>query len=321
MPDAPFHAGERAIQARLGVLDRMHEVGRRVVRDHLPDQHREFYAQLPFVLVGSVDAAGRTWASVMAGEPGFLHSPDPNHLRIAAPPMAGDPLIEGLRPGAPLGLLGIELHTRRRNRMNGRVLRADKGDVLVTVEQTVGNCPKYIQGRVHEWVRSPRDTTPRQTEALTRLDDAAAATIRAADTLFVATQAPADTSGRGHSADVSHRGGRSGFVRIDNDGTLLVPDFSGNLMFMTLGNLQLDPRVGVLFIDFATGDLLSLSGRAEVVWDDPALACFEGAERAWRFHVEAGWRFRDALPLRWQFRDWSPHSLQTGGWGAVEPRR
>ncbi|WP_088287501.1 pyridoxamine 5'-phosphate oxidase family protein [Ideonella sp. A 288] len=311
-PD-PFHSGEKAMQARLGVEERMLDVGRRVIRPYLPEQHREFYAQLPFVLVGSVDALGRPWASVLVGEPGFMRSPDPTHLHIQARPVPGDPLAQGLVPGAPLGFLGIELHTRRRNRMNGRVEAVADGRLTVAVEQTVGNCPQYIQGRETEWARDAGDNTPRDTVALDHLDDAALALVRTADTLFVATRAPAEGEHPG-SADVSHRGGRSGFVRVEDERTLLVPDFTGNFLFMTLGNLQLDPRAGVIFIDFSTGDLLTLTGRAEVVWDGPELEAFEGAERAWRFHIEAGWRLSAALPLRWRFRDWSPNSLITGSW-------
>lgn len=317
-PD-PFHSGEKAVQARLGVEARMLDVGRRVIRPYLPDQHREFYAQLPFVLVGSIDRRGRPWASVLVGEPGFMHSPDPTHLHIHARPVPGDPLEQGLAPGAPLGFLGIELHTRRRNRMNGRVEAVADGRLMVTVEQTVGNCPQYIQGRETEWAREAGDNRPRDTVALDHLDEPALALVRAADTLFVATRAPAEGEHPG-SADVSHRGGRSGFARVEDERTLLIPDFTGNFLFMTLGNLQLDPRAGVIFIDFTTGDLLTLTGRAEVVWDGPELQAFEGAERAWRFHIEAGWRLSAALPLRWRFRDWSPNSLITGSWDEAARR-
>lgn len=318
-PTNPFHSGEQAVQARVGVQERMLDVGRRVIRPYMPDQHRDFFAQLPFVLVGSVDALGRPWASALVGEPGFMHSPDPTHLEIAARPVPGDPLLQGLVPGAPLGFLGIELHTRRRNRMNGRVESVAEGGMRVAVEQTVGNCPQYIQGRETEWARDVHDNMPRGSVALERLDDAALAVVRTADTLFVATRAPAEGSHAG-SADVSHRGGRSGFVRVEDDRTLLVPDFTGNFLFMTFGNLEIDPRAGVLFIDFVTGDLLTLTGRAEVVWEGPELQGFEGAERAWRFHIEAGWRLTEALPLRWRFRDWSPNTLITGSWGEAARR-
>jgi ferredoxin-NADP reductase/predicted pyridoxine 5'-phosphate oxidase superfamily flavin-nucleotide-binding protein len=318
--DEPFHAGELAVHDRLGIRERMRDVGRRVIRPFMPEQHQQFYAQLPMMLVGSVDAAGRPWASVLVGQPGFMRAPDAAHLDIAARPIPGDPLAAGIAPGAALGFLGIELHTRRRNRMNGHVASSTTQGMRVRVDQTVGNCPQYIQGREVRWKRDAADLTPRAVEMLDRLDDEARAHIARADTLFVATHAPPAEGQAARGADVSHRGGRAGFVRVDNERSFLVPDFTGNFFFMTLGNLQVDPRAGVLFIDFATGDLLLLTGRAEVVWHVDELKAFEGAERAWRFHVEAGVRLRDALPLRFDFRDWSPNSLITGTWDEAASR-
>lgn len=303
MPTSPFHAGEVAVQARLGVAARMAEIGARVVRDHLPEQHQRFYEQLPWMLAASVDPAGRPWATVLAGPPGFVQAPDAGHLHIAAAPTPGDPAATGMVAGAPLGLLGIELHTRRRNRVNGELLAVGPDGLRLRVTQTVGNCPQYIQGREVEAVRDATDTRPRAVELVPCLDGAAAALVDTADTLFVATHAA------GAGADVSHRGGPAGFVRRMGSGDLLVPDYPGNRMFMTLGNLQRDGRAGLLFIDFERGDLLTLTGRAEIVWAGAELAALPRAERAWRFRLDAGWWLRDALPLRWRWRDWAPQNL------------
>jgi predicted pyridoxine 5'-phosphate oxidase superfamily flavin-nucleotide-binding protein len=195
----------------------------------------------------------------------------------------------------------------------------------IEVDQSVGNCPQYIQGREFKWVRDAADLQPRGIEALTALDAEARAFIHRSDTLFIATQAPAAADGAdvatGRGADVSHRGGRPGFVQVEDEHTFFVPDFTGNFFFMTLGNLQLNPRAGVLFIDFDTGDLLTLTGTAEVVWGGDELKAFDGAERAWRFRMESGWRLREALPLRWAFRDFSPNSTLTGTWAEAEARR
>ena len=299
----PFHAGEVAVQARLGVAERMDEIGRKVVRDHMPEQHQRFYEQLPMMLAGSVDPAGRPWATLLGGRPGVVQAPDAWHLTFDARPIPGDPAAAGMTAGAALGLLGIELHTRRRNRVNGELVTAGPDGLRLHVKQTVGNCPQYIQGREFDWVRDAADTRPRAIERIDSLDGDAAWLIAAADTLFVATHAgPA-------GADVSHRGGPAGFVVQEDAHTLLVPDYSGNRMFMTLGNLQLDGRAGLLFIDFESGDLLTLTGRAEIVWDGPELDTLGGrAERAWRFHLDEGWWLRDALPLRWRFRDWAPQN-------------
>jgi ferredoxin-NADP reductase/predicted pyridoxine 5'-phosphate oxidase superfamily flavin-nucleotide-binding protein len=323
--DNPFHAGEQAVHERLGIRERMVDVGQRVIRTAMPEQHQRFYEQLPFMLVGAVDSAGRPWASTLVGRPGFVRAPHAKRLDFHARPIPGDPLAEGLAPGAQLGFLGIELHTRRRNRVNGHVVASDARGFSIEVDQTVGNCPQYIQGREFAWVRDADDLTPRATEPLSALDADARAFIERSDTLFVATQAPAAAgeadvkTGRG--ADVSHRGGRPGFVKVEDERTLLVPDFTGNFLFMTLGNLQLNPRAGVLFIDFDSGDLLTLTGTAEVVWGGDELKAFDGAERAWRFRIEAGWRLREALPLRWAYRELSPHSAITGTWAEAEAKR
>jgi ferredoxin-NADP reductase/predicted pyridoxine 5'-phosphate oxidase superfamily flavin-nucleotide-binding protein len=323
--DNPFHAGEQAVHERLGIRERMVGLGQRVIRTAMPEQHQRFFEQLPFMLAGSVDGAGRPWASVLVGRPGFVQAPGAKRLDFHARPIPGDPLAEGLALGAQLGFLGIELHTRRRNRVNGHVVALDAGGFSIEVDQSVGNCPQYIQGREFKWVRDAADLQPRGTEALRALDADARALIQRADTLFIATQAPAAADGAdvatGHGADVSHRGGRPGFVKIEDEHTFLVPDFTGNFFFMTLGNLQLNPRAGVLFIDFDTGDLLTLTGTAEVVWGGDELKAFDGAERAWRFRAEAGWRLPDALPLRWAFRDFSPNSTLTGTWEEAEARR
>lgn len=312
--DDPFHAGERAVHDRLGIRERVLAVGQRVIRTAMPEQHQRFFEQLPFMLVGSVDPAGRTWASVLVGPPGFVQAPTAQRLDFRARAIPGDPLADGLVEGASLGFLGIELHTRRRNRVNGRVVASDAQGFSLAVEQSVGNCPQYIQGREMQWVRDAADLRPRSIEALGRLDADARRLIDQADTLFIATQAP------GGGADVSHRGGRPGFVKMEDDGSLLVPDFAGNSFFMTLGNLQLNPRAGLLFIDFEHGSLLTLTGTAEVVWDGDALKTFDGAERAWRFRLETGWWLRGALPLRWAYRDESPHSAITGTWAESEAR-
>jgi ferredoxin-NADP reductase/predicted pyridoxine 5'-phosphate oxidase superfamily flavin-nucleotide-binding protein len=317
----PFHPGEQAVQERLGVRGRMRDVGQRVIRTFMPGEHQQFYAQLPFVLVGSVDMAGRPWASVLVGEPGFMQARDERTLDIHARPIPGDPLANGIRTGAPLGFLGIELDTRRRNRMNGQVLAEHAHGFTVRVDQTLGNCPQYIQGREFEWLRPPDDQRPRAVEQLEVLDQEARALIARSDTLFVATHAPAAAGETGRGADVSHRGGRAGFVRVDEDGSFVVPDFTGNFFFMTLGNLQLNPRAGVLFIDYETGELLTLTGTTELIWEGAELAFFAGAERAWRFRPESGRRLRDALPLRWKFRDWSPNSLITGTWEEAARRQ
>ncbi|MCA7961642.1 pyridoxamine 5'-phosphate oxidase family protein [Burkholderia cenocepacia] len=302
---APFHAGELAVQQRAGVTDAASAAGRRGIRRFMPDQHRTFFAQLPFFVLGGVDAHGQSWATLRAGAPGFVTSPDARTLRIAAPALPGDPLAGAWQAGAPLGGLGIEFDTRRRNRVNG-VVRAVDGDALtIAVEQSFGNCAKYIQGRKPTFVA--RDVAaavaPDVSDALSGADRAL---LAQADTFFVASANTSAEAGAARGADVSHRGGMPGFVRVDDAHTLTTPDFSGNRFFNTLGNLQHDPRAGLLFIDFDSGDVLYVAARAEIVWDGPVVASFDGAQRVVRFHVREVRRVRAVLPFRWSAVERAP---------------
>jgi len=307
-PASPFHAGELAVQTRVGVRDKVAVAGLRMIRDAMPQQHRELFAKLPTLVVGSRDAQGRPWASMLAGRPGFIESPGERRLRIGALPAAGDPLARHIAVGAALGLLGIEPQTRRRNRMNGTVLDVDAAGFTVGVEQSFGNCPQYIQAREPQWVDAPAPTLAEDLAG--GLHAAAQALVRRADTLFIASAAPA-------GVDVSHRGGLPGFVRLSHDtsgaSVLSIPDYRGNNMFNTLGNIAAHPHAGLLFFDPASGDLLHLSGRAQIVWDGAELASFVGAQRLLKLSVDAGsWR-PAALPLRWSAPEFAAQLQNPGG--------
>ncbi|OOG44985.1 pyridoxamine 5'-phosphate oxidase family protein [Polaromonas sp. A23] len=304
-----FHAGERAVQARVGVESRMEQLGPRVIRDFMPEQHRAFFEQLPFLIAGTVDADGQPWASVLAQPPGFIRSPDPWHLQVAAQPLQGDPLIHTLVDGAAIGLLGIEPHTRRRNRMNGVVRDVGTSGFTVELSQSFGNCPKYIQAREPVYVQAGASVAAPAVHEARELDDAARRMIAMADTLFIATAYAGDSAeaGRAGGVDVSHRGGRPGFVRVSEDGVLTMPDYAGNFFFNTLGNIAVHPRAGLLLIDFENGDLLYLAVSAEIVWDGPDLAAFEGAQRLLRFRPLSMKRVKASLPLRWGKAELSPY--------------
>jgi len=292
---SPFHPAELALQERFGRRKMLATPGRRFIRDHLIEQHRDFFQQLPFVVVGSVDATGQPWASIVSGEPGFAHSPEPHHLRVSATPHPDDPLAADLAEGSPIALLGIELATRRRNRLNGVVSALDAKGWTVSVVQSYGNCPQYIQSRDLHFVDA---VTPPVVIKGNQLSADDQSLIARADTFFIATSNPRREDGESYGADISHRGGRPGFIRIDDAVTLTVPDYMGNYFFNTIGNLQVNPRAGLLFPNFATGDILMLATHATVIWDGPEVRNFEGAQRLLRFQVNSTIRLPRSLRLR-----------------------
>jgi ferredoxin-NADP reductase/predicted pyridoxine 5'-phosphate oxidase superfamily flavin-nucleotide-binding protein len=312
---SPFHAGERRVQEKLGVREMMESFGRKVIRDHMPEQHRAFYQQLPFITAGHVDADGRVWASILSGRPGFMSPRDDRSMLVATRPADGDPLTASLAVGLRLGFVGMDPASRRRNRLNTRVVQSTDEGFVVEVDQAFGNCPQYIQTRAIEFIREPTEShTPPVAEQLESLDVEARSLIGRADTFFVASASSGAEQGRDGGADASHRGGLPGFVRVDADGVLTIPDYSGNDHYNTLGNFELNPRAGLLFIDFERGDLLMLTGSVEVIWEGAEVNAFRGAERLWKFKLERGLRLRDRLPMRWSFGEISPNNKLTGSW-------
>ncbi|MFM0212009.1 pyridoxamine 5'-phosphate oxidase family protein [Paraburkholderia sediminicola] len=313
--ESPFHAAEIVAQRRAGVSEEA-AAGSRGIRRYMPDQHRQFFSEQPFMVFGGLDANGQPWASLRAAQPGFVSSPDARTLRIDGGVLPGDPLAGRWQPGMMIGGLGLQAQTRRRNRVNGVVSSVEGDTVMLEVMQSFGNCAKYIQSRTPTFVARGETGTRTPVETATQLSDADRALLASADTFFIASANVGEEAGPARGADVSHRGGMPGFVRIDDATTLTTPDFSGNRFFNTLGNLLHDPRTGLLFVDFASGDLLYVAALAEIIWDGPELANFPLAERLVRFRITEVRRSREALPFRWsevtyapQFR--TPASLAT----------
>jgi predicted pyridoxine 5'-phosphate oxidase superfamily flavin-nucleotide-binding protein len=306
-PDpSPFHAGERALQARTGVRERLEAVGRNVMRDYMPDQHRELFAKLRTLVVGVQDASGQPWATLLHGAPGFVSSPDARTLRVDALPGADDPAARGIAAGAAVGLLGLEAHTRRRNRANGRIRTVSGDGFEVEVLQSFGNCPKYIHARRPEAMAPGAAAKARSEPARALgplLDDPSLALLGRADTVFIASASGGHPGpGRAEGVDVSHRAGRAGFVAVDRGRhglRLTLPDYLGNFFFNTLGNLLAWPRAGLLVPDFEDGTLLHLSADASIAFEGAALAAFPGAQRLLHLDVRGGMRRRGVLPLRW----------------------
>jgi ferredoxin-NADP reductase/predicted pyridoxine 5'-phosphate oxidase superfamily flavin-nucleotide-binding protein len=304
--DSPFHAAELMAQRHAGVSEEAELSGRRGIRRYMPDQHRQFFSEQPFMVFGGLDANGQPWATLRAGAAGFVSSPDARTLRIDGGVLPGDPLAGRWQPGMMIGGLGLQAQTRRRNRVNGVVSSVEGDTVMLEAMQSFGNCAKYIQSRTPTFVARGETSTRTPVEITTELSDADRALLANADTFFIASANVGEEAGAARGVDVSHRGGLPGFVRIDDATTLTTPDFSGNRFFNTLGNLLHDPRAGLLFVDFASGDLLYVAALAEIVWDGPELADFPLAERLVRFRITEVRRSREALPFRWSEVAYAP---------------
>lgn len=289
----PFHAGEIAAQERSGAMNVVEWAGG-FIRDYMPDQHREFFAQLPFLVIASADEEGRQWVTLLDGPEGFIRSPDATTLTLDGAPDPQDPLAAVLTSGTDIGMLGIELATRRRNRMNG-VFRRHGDAFAIDVRQSFGNCPQHIHER--EWLRVSKDDVP-AAQRSSALSADQMARISSADTLFLGTGHHASQDHASNGYDASHRGGAAGFVEVIDSTHLRIPDYAGNNFFNTIGNLLKNPAIGLVFVDFESGGLLQLTGHAEIDWsasksNDPA------ALRTIDVTIDAVLDRPAALSLRW----------------------
>ncbi|MEJ5111605.1 pyridoxamine 5'-phosphate oxidase family protein [Erwinia billingiae] len=289
-----FHPGERLAQQKAGYGE-----VRAAVYPAMPDQHRQFYAGLTAFYLSALDEKGFPVAMRVQGAAGFLHSNDGSRLDISLAAIANAPLLPTLKPGMPVGGLGIDFSNRRRNRVNGVVETVNDRQVTIRVLESFGNCPKYIQRR-----DIPSGSAGRmqrvEVEPLQALDADARYLIAATDTFFVASYARRENGVGG--VDISHRGGLPGFITVQQ-GKLRIPDYSGNRYMNTLGNLLVEPRCALLLMDFHQGAALHIQGRAEIEWQSPAQGL---TERHWQVDIENVTRLRQLFPaagLRVEFAD------------------
>ena len=293
-----YHAGELGVQARAGVQEDAQQ-SERVIKTTMKPVAQEFLRQQPMAFVASIDVEGRVWASVVAGPPGFMVAVDEGTIHIGGAPTVSDTLHDNLRVNSDVGLLIMEFATRRRLRVNGRAQLRPDGSFYVHARQVYANCPKYIQARRFE-VITPSEQNTSDVSRTDRLTAKQQQWITQADTFFIASAHPEG------SADASHRGGNAGFVTIADPNTLIWPDYVGNMMFNTLGNIAANPPAGLLFLDFDTGSTLQLTGEANIIWDAAQIAKYKGAERLLSYSIEQVLETDEKLPLRWEFENYSP---------------
>ncbi|MBH5334859.1 pyridoxamine 5'-phosphate oxidase family protein [Streptomyces pactum] len=306
-PAGPYHSGERAVQLRAGLLAQADHSGR-AIGSGIRDVAAAFLRLQPMLVAGAADPAGRLWCSLLTGEPGFVTATGPRSIAVAGRLPGSDPLAETLEEaGTSVGTIALDPRTRRRMRLNGTARPTTDG-LAIDADQVFANCPKYLQKRQLE--ETAADRTPGPVRRSAALSDAQAAFVRAADTFFIATAAPApEPSAPGRSAggpaDASHRGGMPGFVTVTGPTRLSWADYPGNAMFLTLGNLAADPRAGLLFTDWTTGDTLQLTGTAHTEFGDTGRTVhFDLSEAVWT---------PAASPLRWSAPEYSPANPRPAG--------
>jgi predicted pyridoxine 5'-phosphate oxidase superfamily flavin-nucleotide-binding protein len=301
----PFHEGELEVQQRLG----LHTEARQnsgVITDSIVTGAFRFIEQQRMVVLGSIDQDENVWASVLVGQDGFMQAATEQLVTFDLSRTVGnehDPFWKNIEDHPRVGMLIIELATRRRLRVNGRIRRSGEQQLELEVLESYPNCPKYIQRR--EVTKTPAESRVAMSQVYEgdALGAPQQAIVDKADTFFVASAHPE------RGVDASHRGGKPGFVRLMDNRTLRIPDYAGNCLFNTLGNFVSNPRAGLVFVDFETGTTLQLTGRAEILWEagDPDEET-GGTERFWQLHIDHWLHIENAHELQWSFQDYSPYN-------------
>ena len=312
---SPFHQGELAVQMLAQESDIAQRNGT-VISNKILLGAIPFIAQQNMLVLSSLDNQGNVWVSVLIGKTGFITAPNSTSLLLDTTnilKLQYDPLWENIKTNPKVGVLAIELSTRRRYRVNGSIKAIDDSHFSIVVEQAYPNCPKFIQRRN---LNIPSAMTGQSLPAVLKGSSLTAEhiqLIKNADSFFVGSASYA-LNGSGsevkkYSCDASHRGGLPGFEEIVGNNRLRIPDYQGNSMFNTLGNIQAYPKSGLVFIDFERGRLLQLSGSAKIFWEqtDPSNK-IGGTQRFWELNVEAWQQSQLPTELSWDFFDYSPHN-------------
>jgi predicted pyridoxine 5'-phosphate oxidase superfamily flavin-nucleotide-binding protein len=292
-----YHEGEIAVQTRAGVREKSARIGKSI-QPIIPVAAQEFLNSQPMAVLTSLDPIGKVWASLLVGDPGFMRAANERTIEINAMPVEGDPLRENLNANPTIGMIVIEFATRRRMRINGTAEIGQDSKICVHTNQVYANCPKYIQARTWELIATNSDV-PVGVQRSSELTETQQLMIKNADTFFI-------SSHHEGGADASHRGGNPGFIKVVDGSRLVFPDYSGNTMFQTLGNLNVNPNCGLLFIDFEMGSTLQLTGTAKIIWDLERIQEFHGAERIIEVQVNEIIQISRSKHLRWEFPNFSP---------------
>ncbi|TCC45027.1 pyridoxamine 5'-phosphate oxidase [Kribbella capetownensis] len=283
-----FHEGELAVQTRAGLRDAASRLEGMLAPVSLTGGRAAILGLQSFAVLVARDEQHRLWASPLVAQPGFLAGHG-QLLLVKTKPAPADAL-HNLAPDQAAGVLAIDLERRRRVRVNGWITDVAENGLTLDVHEAFGNCPSYVQPRqITQGPSRPVSPTHSALAAGGGLTDEARRIITTADMFFLGTEHPT------RGADASHKGGSPGFVQVDG-ADVIWPDYAGNNMFNSMGNLNIDPTAALLFIDFESGDVLQLTGRATLEWNSNNAAGNDFATgRSVRFHATAGALWASAI--------------------------
>lgn len=317
MSVSTYHPGELTAQDKAGTKGVAAELagGKRSALS-FASGHDVFLAAQSFAALASVDLKSESvWVTPLFGKPGDLTAISEKEMAISSDCIPNLDILSFIEAGTPLSLLGIDLNRRIRHRINGHSVASEvrgTSGLNLQVDEYSPNCPKYINRR--EIIYDANNAHPINKNAIreerTKLSEDDQNFIQSMDTLWIGSYAP------GVGADCNHRGGKPGFIRVVSSSTIEWPEYRGNGMFFTSGNLESHDRAGVTLVDFDTGSMIQMTGRAAVDWEHDG--SYEGASRKIVFHIASLIRTDNVTSHRWKRLDYSPYNPTVSGTESID---
>ena len=301
-----FHEGQLAVQKLTGEGE-IAKARIPMISDALHPRSIPFLEHQVLAFVGSEDDNGAIWLSLIVGERGFIHIPSIQEIKFDLSKITSsreDIFFENIKTKPTVGMLFHEAERRARYRAWG--MAKNEGDQLsFKIRMGYPSCPKHIQ---RERIVLPANSTIASAKFVkgTILSELHKDWIINAHTFFIATQT------KKGDIESSHRGGTPGFIEILENGHLRVPDYLGNSMFSTLGNIYENPKAALLFIDYKKGQTLQLSGLAKLEFDQNSEKDFHKSGetgRFWTFETKQWIRTIDHHKVHNEFIDFSPYNV------------
>lgn len=248
-----YHEGECFIQELMGVRQSSESLSS-MIHKTPPPIAKEFLQNLRFAVITL--GADVLHSAVVYGFESFIELVSDNELLIDLEKSTYLPAELLKHESLQVGFLGLEFESKRRIRVNGKGF-VKKNKLHLYIDELYSNCPKFIhKRRMLSSVRFSEEPKRCKEESLSY---EAQSIIKNANTFFLGT------SHKTRGADVSHKGGERGFLRVLSPTELEFDDFAGNNMYNSLGNIHTNPYVSLLVIDFFDREVLHIQAKASIV--------------------------------------------------------
>lgn len=252
-----YHDGEKYIQEQMGVTAKANSLSSMIHND-IPIAAAQFLATLDFCVITFSINNKELHNSIVFGFESFIKILNTKEMLIDLENKSFIPKDIYENEKISIGFIGLDFENRMRIRINGTG-KIEDNKLHLYINEVYSNCPKYINDR--ETIGKLDFLNDSNLTKYTTLENDCKKILSHADTFFLSS------IHENNGADISHKGGEKGFLRVISPKILEFEDFQGNNMYNTLGNIHINPNVSIILIDFTSNDILHITGIATIKQD------------------------------------------------------